>query len=156
METRNHQNCTSEGAALTLRQLLGAPCPKMPQLGRVSSEMKVEAFSSKYLQIVYIPGFNQRGSDVPLALLEMLQTLSWLCTPPNQVPILRTSFRKCLGIGWHTTRYFCYLVGQLVKVGRPTGGEGASVQHHEHGGPQGRRRGAQLHSAGSRHLERAM
>ena len=60
----------------------------MPELGRVSSEMKVEAFSSKYLLIVYTPGFNQRGSDVPLALLEMLQTLSWLRTPPNQVPIL--------------------------------------------------------------------
>ena len=90
------QNCTSEGAALTLRQLLGAPCPKMLELGRVSSEMKVEVFSSKYLLIVFTPGFNQRGSDVPLALLEMLQTLSWLRTPPNQVPILRTSFRSFL------------------------------------------------------------
>ena len=116
----------------------------MPELGRVSSEMKVEAFSSKYLLIVYTPGFNQSGSDMPLALLEMLQTLSWLRTPPNQVPILRTSS----SIGWHTTRYLCYLVGQLLKVGRPVGGEGASVQHHEHGRPQGRGGGAQLHSAG--------
>ena len=34
-------------------------------------------------------------------------------------------------------------------MGRPIGGEGASVQHHEHGGPQGGGGGAQLHSAGS-------
>ena len=32
----------TEGAALTLRQLLGAACPKMPKLGeKVSQEMQV-------------------------------------------------------------------------------------------------------------------
>ena len=55
----------TEGAALTLRQLLGAPCPKMPKLGEtVSQEMEVAiiAWSTGWVSSVC------RAAEVPQLL----------------------------------------------------------------------------------------
>ena len=56
----------AEGAALTLRQLLGAPCPALPPLGPVAGEMEAAMRGAATALAPYWDCFQHlRGEPLP-------------------------------------------------------------------------------------------
>jgi len=56
----------AEGAALTLRQLLGAPCPTLPPLNEVSPEMEASILGAQTCLAPYWQCFaNRRAEPLP-------------------------------------------------------------------------------------------